>query len=125
MRDTITTSLRRVTSERSVIVVFGILLLLCAVAAVYFGIRVRPSDIQVTTHYTSYGGVNFYTSQWWYALSFIGFFLMVAILHTTIGLKLLTLKGKQVAAGFGWFSVGLVVFAILTLTYIVNVAFPL
>lgn len=125
MRDIITTSLRDTVKERSLIVVFVLLIVLCLAAAIYFGVRVQPSYNQVYTHYTSYGGVNLYASQWWYAISFSLFFVMIALVHTSIGVKLYTLKGKQLAAGFGWFSVGLVIFAIITLTYIVNVAFPL
>lgn len=125
MRDTITSSIRHIAKERSLLVVFGVLVLLCVVAAVYFGVRVQPSYNQVYTHYTSYGVVNLYASSWWYAISFSLFFVVVAILHVAIGIKIYTLKGKQLAAGFGWFSVGLVLFAMVTLTYIVNVAFPL
>lgn len=125
MRDIITSSIRRAAQERMLLVVFGLLVVLCAGIAIYFGVRVQPSYNQVYTHYTSYGGVNLYASQWWYALSFPLFFVVVAILHTAIGVKVYTLKGKQLATGFGWFSVGLVIFAAITLTYIVNVAFPL
>lgn len=125
MRDIITTSLRQAAKERTLVIVFGLLIALCLMVAIYFGVRIQPSYNQVYTHYTSYGGVNLYASQWWYAISFPLFFAMIAILHTAIGLKLYTLKGRQLATGFGWFSVGLVIFAAITLTYIVNVAFPL
>lgn len=125
MRDTITTSIRHIFQERAILVVFIVLLVLSIVGAVYFGIRIETSDIQVATHYTSYGGVNFYTNQWWYAISFVLVFLMIAAVHAAIALKLYSLKGRQVVVGFGIFSIGLVVFAAITLNYIVSVAFPL
>lgn len=125
MRETITTSMRHIFHDRAVAAVFIVLILLCVVSAVYFGIRIETSDIQVATHYTSYGGVNFYTDQWWYTVSFVLIFLMIAVLHTAIAMKLYALKSRQIILGFGFFSIGLVVFATITLNYIVNVAFPL
>lgn len=125
MRETITTSMRHIFQDRAVAAVFVILMLLCMISAIYFGIRIETSDIQVATHYTSYGGVNFYTDQWWYAISFVVIFLMIAALHTAIAMKLYSLKSRQIVLGFGLFSIGLVVFATITLNYIVNVAFPL
>ena len=124
MRESITTSLRHVAKDRAMLAAFGTMIITSIIAMIYFGIRVRPSDIQVTTHYTSYGGVNFYTSQWWYAIAFALFFLLIAIAHTSIGLKLYALKGREVAIGFAWFSIGMIVFAAITLTYIINIAFP-
>ena len=125
MRETITTSMRHIFQDRAVAAVFVVLSLLCVVCAIYFGIRIEASDIQVPTHYTSYGGVNFYTNQWWYAVAFVLVFLVIAILHTAIAVKLYALKTRQIVLGFGLFSVGLVVFAAITLNNIVNVAFPL
>lgn len=125
MRELLTTSLRHIAKDRAFIGVFALLAVLCIVLSIYFGLRIKPSDIQVATHYTSYGGVNFYTSQWWYALSFVLFFVVIAVAHLSIALKLYSLKGRQLALGFGWFSLGLVAFAGVTLTYILNVAFPL
>lgn len=125
MRAATISAIRHAVQDRSVIVVFSILLITCIAAAVYFGIRVQPSYNQVYTHYTSYGGVNLYASQWWYALSFVFFFVFVALVHTAIGVKLHATKSAQLARGFGWFSIGLVVFATIMLTNIVNVAFPL
>lgn len=117
--------MRHIFQDRAVMAVFVVLVLLCVIGATYFGIRIETSDIQVATHYTSYGGVNFYTNQWWYAVSFIVLFLMIGLLHTAIAMKLYALKGRQIVLGFGLFSIGLVVFAAVTLNYIVNVAFPL
>ncbi len=125
MRETITASIKHVTRDRGVVTVFGALIVLCLILAIYFGVRVKPSDIQVYTHYTSFGGVNFYTTQWYYALSYALFFLVIAGLHVAVGTKLYNLKGRAAAIGFGWFSVGIVIFAAIMLTRIVNVAFPL
>lgn len=124
MREIITTSLKDLGRDRTARTVYGVLILVCIIAAIYFAARLRVSDILVTTHYTSFGGVNFYASQWWYAIGFVLFFMMIACVHTAIGMKLAAVKDSTVSVGFGIFSIALVMFATITLTYIVNVAFP-
>lgn len=124
MRDIITTSLKELGNDRTVRTVYGVLLIVCLVAAIYFAARLRVSDILVATHYTSFGGVNFYASQWWYAIGFVLLFVIIATVHTAIGMKLASVKDARLSAGFGLFSIAFVVFATITLTHIVNVAFP-
>lgn len=124
MRDIITTSLKDLGRNRTARTVYGILIISCLVAAIYFTARLRVSDILVATHYTSFGGVNFYASQWWYAIGFALFFVIIACVHTAIGIKLSSTKDSSLSVGFGLFSIALVVFATITLTHIVNVAFP-
>lgn len=123
MRDTITASVQHITHDRLAMGVFAGLIVLCFVAALYFGATVKPSDIQVYTHYTSFGGVNFYTTQWYYAASYALFFVMIAALHLAVGVKLYNTKGRVAAIGFGWFSIGVVVFAAIMLNRIAGIAF--
>ncbi len=125
MRDTITTTIKHIAKDRAMLAIFATLIVGCLVAAVYFAIRIKVSEIQVVTRYNSYGGVNFYTDQWFYAISYVAFFVMVAIAHTAIGAKLYVLKGRRFALYFGWFSLGMVVLGVANFLRIVNVAFPL
>lgn len=125
MRETITSSLKQLGDDRTTRTIYGAMVLLSVAAAIYFGIRIRVADILVTAHYTSFGGVNFYAMEWWHALGFVFFFLLIAVAHTVIGVKLMALKNTIVANGYGIFSIGIVVFAFITLMHITNVAFPL
>lgn len=125
MREVIISSLKQLVGDRTTRTIYALMVLLCVIAAVYFAVRVRMADILVTAHYTSFGGVNFYATEWWYALGFIFFFLFIAVAHTAIGIKIMTLKDTVMANGYGVFSMGMVVFAVITLTHITNVAFPL
>ena len=118
-------SVRSFLKIRPLVAVYAVLILICVGAMVYFGIRISPSDIQVSMHYTSFGGVNFYTSSWWSAIAFILFFGIVAIGNTAIGVKLLARKGVQTALSFGGFSIGIALFACIMVGHIINVAFPL
>lgn len=125
MRETVISSLKQLGADRSMRTIYASMVVLCIAAAIYFAVRIRVSDILVTTHYTSFGGVNFYATEWWYTVGFVIFFLFIAIAHTAIGLKLMLLKDTTLAKGFAFFSIGIVVLATITLTHIINVAFPL
>lgn len=125
MRDTIITSVKDILKDRATALLFSVMILSCLLAAIYFAFRIKVSEIQVVTHYTSYGGVNFYTDQWFYALSFVAFFMVVAVVHAAIGIKLYALKGRRFALCFCGFSLGIIAVAVANFIRIVNVAFPL
>lgn len=110
--------------DRTTRTVYIALVVLCLVVAIYFATRIRISDILVATHYTSFGGVNFYATQWWYAIAFSAFFVIIGWMHVAVGMKLIAVKDRVTSIGFGLFSIVFVVFAAITLTHIINVAFP-
>lgn len=117
--------MKQIVSDRTALATFMILIVSCLIAAVYFAVRIKVSEIQVVAHYTSYGGVNFYMDHWFYAVSYVAFFLFVATAHTAIGAKLYALKGRHFAICFGWFSFGIAVLGVINFLRIVNIAFPL
>lgn len=125
MRETITSSLKQLSGDRTMRTIYAVMLLLSLAAAIYFGVRIRMADILVTAHYTSFGGVNFYAMEWWHTLGFVCFFLFLMVAHVAVGLKLMTLKDRTLANGYGLFTIGVIIFACITLTHIINVAFPL
>lgn len=125
MRDIVTTSLRQIAKDRAVLVTFMGLIVLCVVIAIYCAVRIKASEIYVVTRYTSYGTVNFTQTPWYNTIVFVIFFLFVAVAHTAIGMKLYQLKDRKFALYFGWFSVGIVLFAAVNFLRIINIAFPL
>lgn len=124
MSDAVAT-IRSFLKHRVAVTVYSALIIVCIAAVAYFSVRINPSDIQVSTHYTSFGGVNFYTSAWWSAFAFVAFFVAIAVGNTAVGVKLFTRKGAPAAIAFGFFSLGVVFFSCVTVAHVINVAFPL
>jgi hypothetical protein len=91
---------------------------------IYLAIVVRPSDLQLVTHYTAYGVTHLYRDQWFYLLSFVGFAILVAFLNTAIAIKLYLTKGHPLAVTFAWVSIGIIAFAWITAISIINVWSP-
>ena len=91
---------------------------------VYILVSVRPSDLQLVTHYTAFGVTHLYRDQWFYLLSFVGFAAIVAFLHIALAIKLYVTKGHPLAIMLAWVGIGVIVFAWITAISIINVWSP-
>ncbi len=125
LKNTITQSLKELITNRYLTVLSAVLLLLTVAFVIYIAVTVRPSELQLVTHYTAYGVTHLYRDQWFYLLAFAGFAILVAIMHITIALKIFLTKGHPLAIMFAWMGIGIIVFAWLTSFSIINVWSPL
>jgi len=124
MLDTIKHSFKELTTNRYLTVLTVINLILAVLFIVYILLNVRPSELQLVTHYTAYGITHLYRDQWYYLFTFAGFALIVAFLHTAISLKLFLTKGHPLAIMFAWMGIGIIIFAWVTAFSIINVWSP-
>ncbi len=90
----------------------------------YIFITVRPSELQLVTHYTAYGVTHLYRDQWFYLLSFAAFGLIVALLHLSVAIKMYITKGHPLAIMFAWLGIGIIILAWVTSFSIINVWSP-
>lgn len=84
---------------------------------IYVAFNLSASDLQLAIRYTSYGETHFYREKWWYLLSFIGFGLLFIAAHIGIVAKLYVIGLRQLAHGFAWLSL-----LILVLTFVYTYA---
>lgn len=124
LKNSIIQSLKELVTNRYLTTLSIVLVLLTIGFIVYIAIAVRPSELQLVTHYTAFGVTHLYRDQWFYLLSFIGFAVMVAFFHISIAIKLYITKGHPLAIGFLWVGIGLIVFAWITALSIINVWSP-
>lgn len=117
-------SLKELVTNRYLTTLSIILVLLSAAFVVYILLAVRPSDLQLVTHYTAFGVTHLYRDQWFYLLTFAGFAVLVAFMHVAIAIKLYITKGHPLAIMFAWFGIGIIVFAWVTAISIINVWSP-
>jgi hypothetical protein len=81
------------------IVVIGILYL------VYIGLSLAPTDLQIATRYTSFGGTQYYRNKWYYLLTFVLFGIAIVVSHLGLSVKLATREMRPLAVAFGWLSI--------------------
>lgn len=123
MRENIITALKLIIVDRLVTVLLGSFILLCLAYCLYVGLSLRPSDLQVAIHYTSFGDTNFYRAKWYYLLSFIAFGLGLATFHTILTIKLYVQERRQLALAFIGLSFLLLFIAWIMTRSILKVAF--
>ena len=124
MLNTIKTSFKELITNRYLTVLVGVTLLLALAFLVYIILVVRPSELQLVTHYTAFGVTHLYRDQWFYLFTFGGFAVLVAFFHIALSLKLYLTKGHPLAIMFAWIGIGIIVFAWVTAFSIINVWSP-
>jgi len=124
MLDTIKHSFKELITNRYLTVLAIVTVVLTLAYVTYIFITVRPSELQLVTHYSAYGVTHLYRDQWFYLLSFAGFGVLVAFLHTTLAIKLFITKGHPLAIMFAWLGIGIIILAWITSFSIINVWSP-
>jgi len=114
MKTIIKESLKRLVSDRYLLILVSFLILLAIIFSVYIGLQIQPSERQLVSHYSAFGITHFYFDQWFYALTFVAFELIVAVLHSIISVKLLIIKGHSMAIMFAWFGIAIMLMGFIT-----------
>ncbi len=124
LKNSIIQSFKELITNRYLTTLSIILVLLTVGFIIYLAIAVRPSELQLVTHYTAFGVTHLYRDQWFYLLSFIGFAVLTVFFHIAIAIKLYITKGHPLAISFMWIGIGVIVFAWVTAISIINVWSP-
>jgi len=122
--NTIKTSFKELITNRYLTVLAVVTIVLAALFVAYILLAVRPSELQLVTHYTAYGITHLYRDQWFYLLTFGVFAVLVAFLHVTIAIKMYITKGHPLAIMFAWMGIGVLIFAWMIAFSIINVWSP-
>ena len=97
------------------------MILLSLIFTIIIGVSIQPSELQLISHYSSFGTKRIYTDQWFYLIVFALFELAVATLHSVIATKLLLVKGHSMAVMFAWIGVGIVILGFATALRVITV----
>lgn len=121
MKKTIKDSFALLIADRYLLVLSGVLALLAISFAVYIGLNVRPSELQLVSHCSAFGVTHLYRDQWYYLLTFGVFGLFAAIIHIILAVKLLTVKGHSLAILFAWLGIAAIILAWMTAYAVINI----
>ncbi len=124
MKKTIQESFSLLLDNRYLLVLCGSLVLLGLSFIVYIGFKVRPSDLQLVSHYSAFGGTHLYRDQWFYLLNFGVFGLFAVVLHVVLTVKLFIIKGNPLAIAFAWLGIIIMLLAWATAFAVLNVWSP-
>lgn len=124
MKEVIKESFKKLVTDRYLFWLLSILILMAVIFSVIIAFNIHPSDIQLVSHYSAYGENHWYRDQWYYLLVFVAFQLVAAALHTAISVKILILKGRQLAVMVAWLGIGISVFGLITGLVVINSWIP-
>lgn len=122
--ETLKQSLKELFTNRYLTVLAIVSFVLALLFLVFILINVRPSELQLVTHYTAFGVTQLYRDQWWYLLGFGVFGLFTAFFHTALAIKMYVTKGSPLAIMILWLGIGIILFAWIMSFSIINVWSP-
>jgi hypothetical protein len=123
MKTQLLTSLKQIAADRLMVVLLSVFILACLAYCLYVGVSLRPSDLQVAVHYSAFGETRFYREKWYYLLSFIMFGLILAIVHTSLIVKMYVQERRQLALLFTYLSFLILLIAWILTHSVLKVAF--
>ncbi len=121
MKNTIKNSLQSLLADRYLLVLSGVLAVLAISFAIYIGLNVHPSELQLVSHCSAFGVTHLYRDQWYYLLSFGVFGLFAAVIHIILAIKLMVIKGHSLAILFAWLGIAVIILAWLTAYAVINI----
>ena len=125
MKEIIFKSLKELIADRYLLVVISTMLLLSFVFAIILGFSIHPSELQLVSHYSTFGITHIYRDQWFYLLVFVIFEIVVSSLHAILSIKILVTKGRSLAVVFAWLGIVVLFLGWTTAMAVLNVWTPL
>ncbi|OGL22684.1 hypothetical protein A2707_05245 [Candidatus Saccharibacteria bacterium RIFCSPHIGHO2_01_FULL_45_15] len=122
MKLTFNQLIKDITSDRHLMVVLACLVTISIIFCIYITVSLRPSELQVVTHYSAFGTTNFYRDKWFYLVGFVVFGLVNAIVYGALACKIFMHKGRALAIPFAWMGVVVMFVAISVLYQVLKVA---
>lgn len=123
MRETFLTAIKLILTDRLMTSLLIVLAAFSVIYSLYVGISLRPGDLQVAMHYTSYGETNYYRDQWYYLISFAVYGGVILAGHGLVAMKLYVMQKRQLAIAFVLFGYLLLIIAWITARSVLGVAF--
>jgi len=125
MKKIIKESISELLADRYLAFVCVLMALLAIAFSIYIVSSVRPSDLQLVSHYSAFGTTHLYRDQWYYLLSFGVFGLGISLVHIAVVAKILTIKGRSLALSVAWLGVAMITLAWMTAYAVLNVWSPI
>lgn len=111
MKNKIITSLKQLLADRVLFVLIVIMILQAVTFALVIGLSVKYNGRQLISHYSAFGGTQFYLGQWFYLFVFVIFAFIIMVINTLIIKKMLFVKGHSLAVAYTCFSIGITFFS--------------
>lgn len=114
---------KKIIIDRQITAMIVLLIVLSIVYCLYIAISLKPSQLQVAVHYTTFGETFYYRDKWYYLLNFIFFAISITIINILLVIKLIIMDRRGLAFIFAWFSVLVFIVAFFITRSVIGIAF--
>lgn len=125
MKIIIKESIKKLLTDRHLLVLLLSMLILSLVLSIVIGFSIKPSELQLISHYSAYGVMHLYRDQWFYLITFVFFGPIVAIMHSIIAVKLLVIRDRSLALMVAWIGMGVIITGFIIAFAVLNIWTPL
>jgi len=110
--------------DRGMFSIYFIMALIAVVNVLYIIITLRPSDLQLVSHYTAFGPTHLYRANWLDQSKTIFISLSILIFHILISQTVLIKISRPLAKFIAWSGVFILIFVLINSSLIINVWSP-
>lgn len=125
MNTIIKESFKKLIDDRYLLVLSIFTFVLAIVFIVIVLMSIKPSELQLVSHYSAFGVTHLYRDQWFYLYVFAAFQIITMLFHILISVKLLVIKGHSFAISFLWLGLGIMTIGLIIALSVINVWTPL
>ena len=123
MKHILLSSIKTILADRLIALICLGIILGGLIYIAYVAISLSPSDLQIATRYTSFGETQYYRSNWYYLLSFIGLGLIYIAAHLGIIVKLYMSELRQLSYAFAALSAVMLVLMFIYTHSVLSIAY--
>jgi hypothetical protein len=116
---------RTLLEDRGMFSLYVAILILSTASIAYVILSVKPSELQLVSHYTAFGSTHLYRSFWFNQESFVTMIASVAILHILIAQMMFEKVSKPIAQIVAWTGIVIILFVLINASLVINVWSPL
>ena len=122
MKTTVVNVFKEIIVDRPFMIALVSLILVSIAFCVYVTVNLHPSELQVVTHYSSFGTTNFYRDKWYYLIGFVIFGILNALIYGALACKIFVHKGRTLAVPLTWLGVVVIIVASAVVYQLLKIA---
>ncbi|MCL2280980.1 hypothetical protein FWC31_03835 [Candidatus Saccharibacteria bacterium] len=115
-------TLREAAKSRTFVALWVLMLVQVVVLVILISMNVYSRQLQIPIRFDAFSIEKYFRDQWFYLFNFIIFGVMVFFLNGLISLKILDIKGRQLALSFLWVTIVILFIATVLMAAILKIA---
>jgi hypothetical protein len=118
-------TLKSLLQDRGMFMLYLTTVVIAIIGIVYVLVNVKPSELQLVSHYTAFGTTHLYRSYWFNQFGFVAMIAAAAFLHILVAQMMFEKVSRPIAQIVSWTGIAIILFVLINASLIINVWSPL